>query len=147
MREIKYRVWNETKNIMDYNPYIWVSPFASITANSIFKRSNDTQTQDFIWMQFTWLLDKNGKEIYDGDICFKKWYWKKCVIRFNEEWLKFEAFYGIWENWWELTMWLWYWNKRHCNICNEKEQITEAIFWNTLEIIWNIYSDPELLTK
>lgn len=51
-RPIKFRVWNKHTLVMRESPSGY----------------NALAPKDFIWMQFTGLLDKNGKEIYEGDI-------------------------------------------------------------------------------
>lgn len=107
---------------MDDNPYIWVSPFASIIANSIFQRSEETQTQDFVWMQFTWLFDKNLIEVYEWDIV--KWAHNKMKTGIYK--VYFNDIVLAWYIWWEQ------WDIHLCDLEN-------------IEIIWNIYANPDLL--
>lgn len=56
MREIKFRAWHDEKKIM-FPPWsIWKTNLASYDGSCFLHI-----------MQFTGLLDKNGKEIYEGD--------------------------------------------------------------------------------
>ena len=77
--------------------------------------------------EFTGLSDKNGKQIFEGDICtdgHKRW-----IIHFH--------FYG-WQckeigTTWELSFPLWQWDN-----CKENG-------YRQLEVIGNIHDNPELL--
>lgn len=64
MREIKFRAWEPTNKVMypmamvgePANPSVWTS-------------ANWREcTEEVVIMQFTGLYDKNGKEIYEGDM-------------------------------------------------------------------------------
>jgi len=57
MREIKFRVWDKDNNYMNLDPsfdYIGHQIYISMTHYTV--------------MQYTGLRDKNGKEIYEGDV-------------------------------------------------------------------------------
>lgn len=58
MREIKFRAWNKEKAKMDKN-------FRFDEFNDVNDYFAD---DDFVFMQYTGLKDKNNKKIYDGDI-------------------------------------------------------------------------------
>jgi uncharacterized phage protein (TIGR01671 family) len=58
MREIKFRAWDNQNQKMINNAY-YIRGFHILSHIE----------GDFILMQYTGLKDKNGKEIYEGDIC------------------------------------------------------------------------------
>jgi uncharacterized phage protein (TIGR01671 family) len=62
MRQIKFRAWNKHQKIMIDNPIL-----PSGWLNDMFNQNLGEHTGTD-YMQFTGLLDKNGKEIYEGDI-------------------------------------------------------------------------------
>lgn len=121
MREIKFRAWI-TENPVDKS---WMN-YCDLKSFDDINWSNDI-------MQFTWLLDKNGKEIYEWD-----------VVKYK---LPDEPFWrGEWEKIWKIIYdaeLSWYRVEWEYSQHQHSEYIYESPY--TTEIIWNIYENPELL--
>lgn len=66
MREIKFRAWDRERNTMLYEPNGDIEP-TWILHNNLY----NPFCPDYELMQYTGLKDKNGIEIYEGDIV--KW--------------------------------------------------------------------------
>lgn len=64
MREIKFRSWNTRLELMNYYPYSDSYASLGTPINDIFKNPKDNE----VYMQYTWIKDKNGIEVYEGDI-------------------------------------------------------------------------------
>ena len=145
MREIKFRVFDKISKEMIYFDI-------NDPANLWFLINFNYEAEEV--MQYTWLKDKNGKEVYEGDILYVK-----------EEW----------RYWWEYNIPVEYANNWWCFWCSciiakeishhsEVENLFTRWFlsrtlWSFItlwemtnwkfefEIIWNIYENAELIEK
>lgn len=114
MREIKFRGWyiGTYKNRM-------LEPNFNGPVNKIF---NDPDNEGkVIYMQYTGLKDKNGKEIYEGDILEDKWGYRFPVF-FEDGCYKTDS--------------------------EDFEKVNERqINYHNLKVNGNIYENPELLEE
>jgi uncharacterized phage protein (TIGR01671 family) len=116
MREIKFRAWDKRFKRMVYSGAMAI----------LYLKDDDHEI-----MQFTGLHDKNGKEIWEGDIVtYEEWY------RFHEECIN-----SIDAVEFNISLAGWYPMASHINV--------EDGFYNheieNIEVIGNIYETPELL--
>lgn len=84
--------------------------------------------EDFVWMQFTGLHDKNGKEIYEGDVMADK----------------SKGVHKIWGGK-ELCVWV-YWDETGRWSLHDNNESGEYSFtYKNWEVIGNICENPELI--
>ena len=127
MRPIKFRVWLDEFNKMFYD----VGLMGGELYVNIDGKGYDVvgDCRDFKLMQFTGLKDKNGKEIYEGDIV------KARDVKVNGQ----DKFY-ICEVKWMPTGW---YAMSYKDLVGTEHYLSLNIL--ETEVIGNIYENPELL--
>ncbi len=123
MREIKFRAWHKEGKKMLCDVAV------STSLEAVFDLGDwEDDLDEYIPMQYTGFKDKNGKEIYEGDILYiDEWGYGEVVnkdsfwiIEFkdNEDWI---TEFGHWQQ--------------------DKKMIVDG------EVVGNIYENPELLEE
>lgn len=128
MREIKFRAWHKIEKYMTPS-FRFGHEFYHNTDDGIHYDGDDvisfSLAEDYILMQYTGLKDKNGEEIYEGDILepIKGLVDTNAVKRFVEKWSDYRGGWMI-------------------GIYNEMGYGTGS---KGFKIIGNIYENPKLL--
>lgn len=139
-REIKFRIWNGEKMIYksdhrEYDDYFWLELDGTFHGHT---RTGDEWFNEFYdefnkinyeLMQFTGLKDKNGKEIYEGDIILLPETNQKGII----EWYEKESRFCV---------------KGNDKKGNEKRgELIKSFMQDLTIVVGNIYENPDLINS
>jgi uncharacterized phage protein (TIGR01671 family) len=131
MKEIKFRAWDKMNKKIFYLEHkeIFYDLNDRNNLNLVFYKTNDKIIDegigDFELMQYTGLKDKNGKEIYEGDIVEIEETGETYIVEFDIK----KAKYIFRDN------------------CGTGHNFDFNYYGNTFEVIGNIYENPELLEE
>lgn len=119
-RTIKFRAWDKK-----YNQIVLWDDISRTNIIGSLINNNNRNISHGILMQFTGLLDKNGVEIYEGDILPLNIHYTKgnFVVNWDEKNALFRACLGGSGHCWKL----------------------ETLNFKHIEVIGNIYQHPHLL--
>lgn len=141
MRDIKFRVWDtNNKEMLEVQELDYQNSYNGQPMVRTTMYNDHFDTEDMILMQYTGLKDENGKEIYEGDI-----------IEFS-----YDTFTGnfdtkIGKGTIEFISGAFYIKpfeiegKKIKDIENGEWFLLYSVNEDTLEVIGNIYDNPELL--
>src|SRR5699024_804365 len=133
MREVKFRAWEKTSESMVYD-------VQNVSGKRIIGESACESFQEVLdsWeyetMQYTGLKDKNGREVYDGDIvnAWSRGYKGRFEVKWRQEGSPCWILYPAWKN---NEFW-----KIHGTLHEDGQFYDKGI-----EVIGNFYENPELL--
>lgn len=127
MRDIKFRCWDtENKEMLDVQELDYADSYNGQPMIRTTMYNDYFDTEEMILMQYTGLKDKNGKEIYEGDIVLiDKENQIKGQVKYSEQ---YASFIIVDTN----------------SIADEAENLS---CYSEIEVIGNIYENQGLLEK
>lgn len=127
-REIKFRAWDKNKKSMFYSDKDFNNDLSEFFSEIQDYRNPLSDISSTI-QQLTGLTDKNGKEIYEGDIV-KFCHWDDCNINKERIWKIGKI---VWDEYsFRFTL-------------DPKEPMNSLYYSKMYEVIGNIYENPDLL--
>lgn len=133
MREIKFRAWDKyKKKIMTRPVFLYDRDRIRFTMSqeSEYLWETDKYSDAYIFMQYTGLKDKNGVEIYEGDIVRREI--EDDEVRNKSFFINMPVVF--------VNSWAGFGYEEHDNYFGMDELSKEFI-----EVVGNIYENPELL--
>ena len=126
MREIKFRAWDKSNEEMLEVENLYFNDMTDKVEIRTRIYSDYFNDEEMILMQYTGLKDKNGKEIYEGDIVAEKGHYVKSDRLLYQK-IQWKESYSCW-------------------LRGEYQRLTpKNIKTYQIEVIGNIYENPELL--
>ena len=125
----KFRAWTEEGKVMYYDAYPFKNDTLLLSYDEI--AFDEVPASDFILMQSTGLKDKNGKEIFEGDVV--KYEVGRYTYTGEVAYDKNFAGFGV--------------KDADANIIFTVGELAEDIGLSSLEVVGNIYNNPGLLEE
>lgn len=137
-REIKFRAWDKLDRVMLYPGWNTERGERFITIGHMFQLGDSVEV-----MQYTGLTDKNGKEVYEGDVLqfSDKWEWYRG--QFGGGWLATQAD----KTEVETNHVKYPYERRVVNLPSDYEWLLSSEIQTYFEVIGNIYENSDLLDK
>ena len=125
----KFRAWTEEGKVMYYDVYPFKDDTLLLSYDEI--AFDEVPASDFVLMQSTGIKDKNGKQIFEGDVV--KYEVGRNTYTEEVAYDKNFAGFGV--------------KDAKANVVFTFGELTEDIGIISLEVIGSIYENPELLEE